>query len=227
MMAWLERRLGDARAAGQRIWLVHHIPVGIDPYATLQAPARVELSGASHPLSQRALCLALRAASSGICCHHPGRLFRPHPSRQLSPGDGCRVAVGVEKVAPSISPIFGNNPGFHVLNYDRQTGDVIDFSTWYLANLDQASGTTPGEWKRSTSSPRPTVSRRIRPPLSSGSQRPCWGPVEQVSGFAAPSVGFIRLVTVRSLLQCCQPMPVLSAIWLPHPTPPVTARGDW
>jgi hypothetical protein len=58
------------------------------------------------------------------------------------------VAVGVEKVAPSISPIFGNNPGFHLFNYDRQTGDVIDFSTWYLANLEQVSVNTPGEWRR-------------------------------------------------------------------------------
>ena len=58
------------------------------------------------------------------------------------------AAVGVEKVTPSISPIFGNNPGFHLFDYDRQTGDVTDFSTWYLANLDQASATTPGEWRR-------------------------------------------------------------------------------
>ena len=58
------------------------------------------------------------------------------------------VAVGVEKIAPSISPIFGNNPGFHLFDYDRQTGDLIDFSTWYLANLEQASATNPGEWRR-------------------------------------------------------------------------------
>ena len=35
MMAWLERQLSEARAAGRRVWLVHHIPVGIDAFATL------------------------------------------------------------------------------------------------------------------------------------------------------------------------------------------------
>ena len=39
MMAWLGKRLAEARDHGGHIWLVHHIPVGIDPIATVKSNA--------------------------------------------------------------------------------------------------------------------------------------------------------------------------------------------
>jgi sphingomyelin phosphodiesterase acid-like 3 len=148
MMAWLERRLGDARAAGQRIWLVHHIPVGIDPYATLQAPARLSCPAQVTPFlkepSASRFEMLLREYAATIQASFSGHIHQDSYRLVMDAG----AAVGVEKVTPSISPIFGNNPGFHVLDYDWHTGDVTDFSTWYLVNLEQTSATTPGEWRR-------------------------------------------------------------------------------
>jgi sphingomyelin phosphodiesterase acid-like 3 len=148
MMAWLERQLGDARAAGRRIWLVHHIPVGIDPYRTLQAPAGSSCpaqvtSFLKEPFASRFEML-LRDYAATIQAGFSGHTHQDD-YRLLMNAD---VAVGVEKVAPSISPIFGNNPGFHLFNYEPRTGEVTDFSTWYLANLEQASANIPGEWRR-------------------------------------------------------------------------------
>ena len=37
MMAWLRVRLAEQKAAGGRVWMVHHIPWGIDPYSTLHS----------------------------------------------------------------------------------------------------------------------------------------------------------------------------------------------
>ncbi len=148
MMGWLERQLSEARAAGRKVWLVHHIPVGIDAYATLRAsaelscPARVT-SFLKEPFASRFVQL-LRDYAAIIQAGFAGHTHQDSYRLILDAG----MAVGVEKVAPSISPVFGNNPGFHLFNYDRQTGDVIDFSTWYLANLEQASVITPGEWRR-------------------------------------------------------------------------------
>ncbi len=39
------------------------------------------------------------------------------------------------KIAPAISPIYGNNPGYQVYDYDRTTGEVKDYRTFYLTNL--------------------------------------------------------------------------------------------
>jgi hypothetical protein len=39
MLGWLRDRLARQRAAGGRVWLVHHIPWGIDPYTTINTTA--------------------------------------------------------------------------------------------------------------------------------------------------------------------------------------------
>jgi hypothetical protein len=148
MMTWLERQLENARAAGRHIWLVHHIPVGIDPYETLQAPAETSCPAKvapflKEPFASRFVMLLQKYAAT-IQAGFSGHTHQD--SYRLVTDAG--VAVAVEKVTPSISPIFGNNPGFHTFEYDRRTGGMTNFSTWYLANLDQASATLPGEWRR-------------------------------------------------------------------------------
>ena len=53
------------------------------------------------------------------------------------------------KIAPAISPIFGNNPGYQVYQYDRGTGILRDYQTYNLTNLaDSGSAAAPaiGRW---------------------------------------------------------------------------------
>jgi sphingomyelin phosphodiesterase acid-like 3 len=50
--------------------------------------------------------------------------------RVLSPG-GSASPVAF-RITPAISPIFGNNPGFSVLQYQTSTGEVSDIATYYL-----------------------------------------------------------------------------------------------
>ena len=37
MLAWFGARLEAALAAGERVWLVYHVPAGVDAYATAHA----------------------------------------------------------------------------------------------------------------------------------------------------------------------------------------------
>ena len=46
-------------------------------------------------------------------------------------------------VTPGISPIFGNNPGLHVLSYDRKAFSLLDYTTH---RLDLAAGSS-ADWK--------------------------------------------------------------------------------
>lgn len=148
MMAWLERELDAARVEGRQVWLVHHIPVGIDSYATLRAPADLACQARGVPFLKEPyasrFAMLLREHAATIQANLAGHT---HQDDYRLITDAGRAA-GVEKIAPSISPIFGNNPGFHLFAYDKQTGDPTDFSTWFLANLDQASTANPGEWRR-------------------------------------------------------------------------------
>jgi sphingomyelin phosphodiesterase acid-like 3 len=64
-------------------------------------------------------------------------------------GNG-QLPVVVNKLMPSISPIFRNNPGFQIYAYDRMSGIVLNYHTYYLSNLSTAGTATALrnlEWK--------------------------------------------------------------------------------
>jgi hypothetical protein len=135
MLGWLRDRLARQRATAGRVWLVHHIPWGIDPYSTITnakastCPAKVvpflrEPFASDFPALLAEYRDVLQASFSGHIHFDDYRLLI----------DGRGTAIGMDKVTPAISPIFGQNPGFQVFPYDRRSGAPSDFSTWYLAN---------------------------------------------------------------------------------------------
>ena len=135
MLGWFRDRLARQRANGGRVWLVHHIPWGIDPYSTIvntrasTCPAKV-VPFLREPFASDFLALlaeyhdVIQASFSGHTHFDNYRLLI----------DGSGTAVAMDKLTPAISPVFGQNPGFQVFTYDRRSGVPGDFSTWYLAN---------------------------------------------------------------------------------------------
>ncbi|MEX0698063.1 MAG: metallophosphoesterase, partial [Dongiaceae bacterium] len=119
MMTWLETQLADAKAAGGRIWLMHHIPVGLDAYATAHSkeatcaarivPLLKEPFGSTYVRLLAEYGDVVVASFTGHLHFDDYRLLR----------DVSGTVTGVEKVAPAISPIFGQNPGFLTFTYDR------------------------------------------------------------------------------------------------------------
>lgn len=138
MFDWLRDRLTRQRAAGGRVWMLHHIPWGIDPYATINAtastcPAKVvpflqEPFASDFPALLAEHRDLIQASFSGHTHFDDYRLLI----------DARGSVIGVDKVTPAISPIFGQNPGFQVFTYDRSSGALSDFSTWFLANPGEA-----------------------------------------------------------------------------------------
>ncbi|HET6223060.1 MAG TPA: hypothetical protein VFE11_12875, partial [Dongiaceae bacterium] len=134
MLGWLRDRLARQRAAGGRVWMVHHIPWGFDAYSTISAkastcPAKV-VPFLKEPFGSEFLALLvehrdmLQASFSGHTHFDDYRLLI----------DGRGTVIGADKVSPAISPVFGQNPGFQLFAYDRGSGTPTDFSTWYLSN---------------------------------------------------------------------------------------------
>lgn len=147
MLRWLEDRLERQRAAGGRVWLVRHIPLGIDTYATLHAtaascPAKVrpflkEPFASAFAALLSAYADILQASFAGHTHFDDYRLVTNPMGR----------ALAVEKIAPGISPIFGQNPGFHRFSYDPATGGLQDFETYGLSNLAAASTSGEARWR--------------------------------------------------------------------------------
>ncbi len=47
---------------------------------------------------------------------------------------------------PAVSPIYGNNPSFAVLNVDTRSGVITDYTMHVLTNLTTAGLGAPGKW---------------------------------------------------------------------------------
>ncbi len=146
MLDWFRDRLARQRATGGRVWLVHHIPWGIDPYSTIvntqasTCPAKVvpflrEPFASDFPALLAEYHEVLQASFSGHTHFDDYRLLI----------DGHGTAVAMDKLVPGISPVFGQDPGFQVFTYDRRSGVPGDFSTWYLANPGAAP--SAADWR--------------------------------------------------------------------------------
>jgi sphingomyelin phosphodiesterase acid-like 3 len=149
-MAWLARQLQQARESGQKVWVMGHIPPGIDPFSTVlklrdvcsgQAPVAFLSSNKMADL----LVESADVVRLGIFGHtHMDEMRILEPEGGEAQGaESHRVPV---KVVPSISPVDGNNPSFTdarvnpssatLENYDvisasNQTGIATAWTTEY------------------------------------------------------------------------------------------------
>jgi sphingomyelin phosphodiesterase acid-like 3 len=152
LMAWFEQELAAAAQNKQKVWLMFHIPPGIDGYSTATNRQKLLTGGA--------------ADNGATCAQSIVPMWRPEWTAQFdvllaryhdtvvasfaahTHSDDFRV-VGQEFVLmnPAISPVYSQNPGFRVVSY-RGDATLTDQSTYYLTDLPTANPKKNGEWKR-------------------------------------------------------------------------------
>ncbi len=145
-LRWLDRTLDKAQTAGESVWLLMHVPPGINSFNSAEGVSRggppvtfwqPELTSRFVQLIRRYRA-TIRAVFAGHTHMDDFRVIRLDSEPALL----C-------KIAPAISPIFGNNPGYQVYQYDRGTGILRDYQTYNLTNLaDSGSAAAPaiGRW---------------------------------------------------------------------------------
>lgn len=157
LMEWLEANLAKAKADNDKVWLMFHIPPGIDGYFTMLKFMSLFKEGT---LSPEAMCskAIVPMWAPGWTAEFDSLLKKYHTTvlagfaGHTHTDDFRLIGIGsTEKVFilvnPAISPIYGQNPAFRVVNF-WDDGTLTDQTTYYLANLDDASTTVPGEWRR-------------------------------------------------------------------------------
>lgn len=134
-MEWLRAQLADAQAAGQTVWVMAHIPPGVDVYTTYHryifAPG--EACQVKQPL------MFLSGDELGKTVAEFGDVVRlaifahTHMDeiKVLKGPEGMVVPV---KMVPSISPINGNDPSFVVAQVAAPTGTLKDYEVYAAAN---------------------------------------------------------------------------------------------
>ena len=134
-IAWLKQQLNEARDKKEQVWVMAHIPPGVDSYAT--ARKWMELCGGGKPkmfLSSEALPEVLAdygdVVQLAIFAHtHMDEVRLLVPAK----ASVAQKPVAVKMVA-SISPIDGNNPSFTVATIDPAHAILEDYRVIAASN---------------------------------------------------------------------------------------------
>ena len=143
-LAWLQAELAAAEQAQQRVWLVYHIPPGIDGFSTRRRGSCpntiVTMWKQTYAESFYAL---MRRYAATVVASFAGHIHMDD-FRLLGDDNGY---YGFVLITPALSPIYGQNPAFRTIISDA-AGGILDQTTYELANLREAAGGgTPTDWQ--------------------------------------------------------------------------------
>ncbi len=134
-IAWLKQQLDAAREKKEKVWVMAHIPPGVDSYST--ARKWMELCAGGKPkmfLSSEALPELLAGYGDvvqlAIFAHtHMDEVRLLTPAKT----DAVQDPVAVKMIA-SISPVDGNNPSFTLGTVDPATAILTDYRVIAASN---------------------------------------------------------------------------------------------
>ena len=138
---WLNATLRDMRGP---LWIVAHIPPGVDVFSTLAAHASPPIAFLSDRYNQGLLSV-LDAPSPRVTI---GIFGHTHMSSFAVSGASTPTTPILE--VPSVSPIFGNNPSFTVLDVETTDASIADEQVFALDNLPvlAKNGRAKAQWRR-------------------------------------------------------------------------------
>jgi sphingomyelin phosphodiesterase acid-like 3 len=154
--AWLAGQIAAARQQGDLVWVMGHIPPGVDLYATARkfanvcAGAKPQMFLASESLAELLSQNAdiVRLAIFGHTHADEMRLLRPDSAATSAP---ATAALGVPlKVVASITPINGNRPTFTLASVDPVTASLADYTVVMASNRTGVGTTWSPEYTYST-----------------------------------------------------------------------------
>ncbi len=142
-LAWLASELAAARQAQEHVWLVYHIPPGIDGFATLHKGSCPDTMVAMwQEPSAEAFAALLRRYADTVAASFGGHTHMD--DFRLIGDDGGYYAFAL--ITPALSPIFGQNPAFRTVSWDP-AGGILDQTTWALDNLFETGTGIPARWR--------------------------------------------------------------------------------
>ena len=129
-MQWLQQQLDAARKLHQRVWVMGHIPPGVNPYSTLSRGPAAVCGGrkASMFLASEALGDTLAGNASAIQLAIFAHTHMDELRLLTDPSAPPGTAGVALKMVPSISPVNGNYPAFMVARVNPATAELQDYT---------------------------------------------------------------------------------------------------
>jgi sphingomyelin phosphodiesterase acid-like 3 len=147
-IAWLRHELEWAREHKEKVWVMGHIPPGIDPFTTILKMRNVcggkppDVFLASDDLGKTIGEFGDVVKLAVFAHTHMDELRLLKPSGSEAP---LNAQSGVPvKLVSSISPINGNNPSFTVAQIDTATAVIVDYKVFAASNMTGLDA----EWAR-------------------------------------------------------------------------------
>ncbi len=146
-IAWLKQRLDAARRSGQKVWVMSHIPPGVDPYGTAHKGLAICVGAAPQMyLSSEKLPEAMAGYGDVIRLTIFAHTHMDE-MRLLEPGAaGAPHGPVPIKMIASISPVDGNNPSFTIGQIDAATGTLKDYRVIAASNQTGVATTWTEEY---------------------------------------------------------------------------------
>ncbi len=155
LLTWLESRLAEAEQAHEKVWLMFHIPPGIDGWATTHSNQRTSAATGIPDASCASSIVPMwvpewTARFDSLLERYQNTVlasFAGHTHmddfRVIGSGANRQFVL----IDPAVSPIYYQNPGFRIVDF-RSDGTLADQATYFLTNLKQAGGNARGRWRR-------------------------------------------------------------------------------
>jgi len=139
-MDWLAAELKLARQQEKRVWLLMHVPPGLDSYLEEKSEGH---SLAAEMWQTEFMQRYLKLIEQYRDILHTSFTGHTHMDDfRIDRLEGQPVLL--HKIAPAISPIFGNNPGFQTYEMDPTTNQI---SSWKTYSINLADPQTPASWQ--------------------------------------------------------------------------------
>ena len=166
-LAWLEAHLAAARKRSERVWVMGHIPPGVNLYATARRLTNVCARGSAQMFLGSEKLEEVLAGNADVI---PLAIFGHTHSdemRLLLPETGAAGAVAASptptpttvgvpvKVVASITPVNGNRPTFTLASIDPATAKLIDYTVIMASNLTGIATTWAPEYTYSAAYRQP------------------------------------------------------------------------
>jgi sphingomyelin phosphodiesterase acid-like 3 len=146
---WLRQELTEARQKKNRVWVMGHIPPGIDPFSTAiklrnvcgGKPPDMFLNSDALPNLLAEFGDVIELAIFGHTHMDEMRLLKTNGQD----ADASQPGVAL-KMVPSISPIDGNMPSFTVALVDSPSARLADFQVFASSNESGSDATWKEEY---------------------------------------------------------------------------------
>lgn len=145
-LIWLKAQLEASRSTGEKVWLIQHIPPGMNVFGTIPKDSTECVGDTSSyflkPVFNNKYLDIVEEYADVITTNMAGYYHRDD-FRLIKNAKG--EAVSYMHILPAISPIYYNNPGFEIVKYDRESTQLLDYTTYYTDVHDPAQNL---QWKK-------------------------------------------------------------------------------